>query len=179
MKYIGVFCSANELADAYTVPAKEFAKLLPQHNYHLVWGGSDEGLMRVIASGVQEGGGQIIGVSMELLKHKVRKSADEVIVAKDLAERKATILKRSDALVVLVGGIGTLDEITEVLELKKHGIHNKPIIILNTKNYYKGLKEQLETMEEHGFLTKRLDALIYFAETPEDVIGYLNKHRAA
>ena len=175
MKYIAVFCSANELEEKYTGPAKEFAKLLAKNKYNLVWGGTDKGLMKVMASGVSEGGGKIVGISMDLLKNLARKDADEMIIAKDLGERKATILKRSDAIVVLVGGIGTLDEITEILELKKHKIHNKPIVILNTENFYEGLKVQLQKLRDDGFLIRPLDELIYFANQPEEVIEYLNR----
>lgn len=176
MKYIAVFCSANELGEKYTTPAKKFAKLLAENKYNLVWGGSDRGLMKIMASGVSEGGGKIVGISMELLKHHARKEADEMIIAKDLGERKAIILKRSDAIVVLVGGIGTLDEITEILELKKHQVHNKPVIILNTENFYEGLKVQLEKMEDEGFLIRPLKELIYFADQPEEVMEYLDKN---
>lgn len=175
MKYIAVFCSANDLDKKYTDSAKEFAKLLAKNSYNLVWGGSDKGLMQIMASGVQAGGGKIVGVSMELLRASARKEADEMIIAKDLGERKAMMLKRSDAIVMLVGGIGTLDEITEILELKKHGIHSKPIIILNTENFYEGLKGQLQKMEDEGFLTKPLEEFVFFADSPQQVIYYLNK----
>ena len=174
MKYIAVFCSANDLEEKYVKPAKEFARLVVKHNFDLIWGGSDKGLMKAIASEVQEGGGKIIGISMELLKEAARKDADEMIIAKDLRERKATMLKRADAIAVLVGGIGTLDEITEILELKKHGLHNKPIVILNTENFYEGLKVQLQKMKDDGFLTKPLPELIYFANTPQKAIDYIN-----
>ena len=152
MKHILVFCSANDLEDKYTKPAKEFAKLLAKSGFHLVWGGSDRGLMKVIASTVQENGGKIVGISVQFLKAAVCENADEMIVAKDLRERKETMLKRCDAIVMMVGGIGTLDELTEMLELKKHKLHDKPIIILNTDNFYEGLKVQLQKMKDDGFL---------------------------
>ena len=152
MKHILVFCSANDLEDKYTKPAKEFAKLLARASFHLIWGGSDRGLMKVIASTVQENGGKIVGISVQFLKAAVRENADEMIVAKDLRERKETMLKRCDAIVMMVGGIGTLDELTEMLELKKHKLHDKPIIILNTDNFYEGLKVQLQKMKDDGFL---------------------------
>lgn len=176
MKYVAVFCSANELAEKYTKPAALFARLLAKHGYGLVWGGSDRGLMKAVASGVKAGKGKIVGVSMELLKHLARKDADEMVVAKDLGERKATMLKRADAIVMLVGGIGTLDEITEILEFKKHGLHNKPIVVLNTENFYEGLKVQLQKMKDDGFINKSLDNLIYFADRPEEAIRYIKKH---
>lgn len=171
-----VFCSARDLGNKYTGPAKEFARLLAENKHVLVWGGTDTGLMKIMASGVREGGGKIIGVSMEFFKEKAHKSADEMIIAKDLGERKATMLERSEALVVLPGGTGTLDEVTEVLELKKHHIHEKLVIILNTAGFYNGFKLQLETMENEGMLPRPLSELVFFADTPEAVIDYLHSH---
>ncbi len=177
MKYIGVFCSANDLEEKYTKPAEEFAKLLTEHSYHLVWGGSDMGLMKAIASAVQEGGGKLIGISVAFLQHAARKDADEMVIAKDLGERKAMLLSRSDAIVMLVGGTGTLDEITDVIELKKHGHHNKPIVILNTENFYEGLKVQFQKMKDDGFISQveSLDDLVYFADKPQEAMEYINK----
>lgn len=112
---------------------------------------------------------------MEMLKDTRKLDADEMIIAKDLSERKKLLLEKSDAIVVMVGGIGTLDEATEVLELKKHGAHNKPIVFLNTDNFYGGLKSQLEKMEREGFLPKRLSELTYFAAAPYDAISFIEK----
>lgn len=176
MKNVLVFCSAQELEEKYIKPAEEFARLLGENGYHLVWGGSETGLMKNIAHSVRKSGGKLIGISMELLRHVAMKDADEMIIAKDLGERKATMLKRSDAIVMLAGGIGTLDEITEVLELKKHGIHNKPIVILNTENFYEGLKMQLQKMKDDGFIPQAFDELVYFADTPQEAIDYIKTH---
>ncbi len=74
------------------------------------------------------------------------------MVTKDLAARKALLLARADAIVVLAGGPGTLDEATEVLELRKHGLHDKPVVLLNTAGFYDGLIIQLRRMDEEGFL---------------------------
>lgn len=176
MKYIGVFCSANNLDQEYVEPAREFATLLAKNGYGLVWGGSNKGLMEVVATAVQDSGGRLVGVSMELLRDNARKNADEMIFAKDLSKRKAMMLKRSDAIVVLVGGLGTLDEITEIIELKKHKLHSKPVLILNTENFYSGLKSQLQKMKDDGFITQELDDLIHFADNPEEVIDFINKN---
>ncbi|MBR7678896.1 LOG family protein, partial [Streptomyces daliensis] len=86
--------------------------------HSLVWGGSDVGLMKVVADGVQGAGGRLVGISVEFLAAKAREGADEMIITADLAERKALLLQRADAIVVMVGGTGTLDEATEILELK-------------------------------------------------------------
>lgn len=170
---ICVFCSANDIAEKYATPSAEFARLLAAHKHTLIWGGSDRGVMKLIASAAQEGGGKIIGVSMKLLESHARKNADEMIVAKDLSERKAIMLERADAFVALAGGIGTLDEITHILELKKHAVHKKPVVMLNTDDFYRGFRDQLQRMESDGFLTNAFDEYIFFANTPREALDYL------
>ena len=175
-KYIAVFCSANDLDEKYTRPAKEFARKMNQHGYYLVWGGTDKGLMKIMADQVQNGGGRLVGITVEFLRKNARTKTDELIVAPTISERKSKMLHRCDAIVVLVGGIGTLDEVTEMFELRKHKIHDKPIVILNSENFYEGLKMQLQKMKDDGFISKALDELVYFADTPHDAINYINNN---
>ena len=137
---ICVFCSANDVDKKYVTPAKELAEALGERGDTLLWGGSNVGLMKVVADGVQEKGGRLVGVTMELFKEFARPTADEMIVVKTLAERKARLLERTDAIIVLAGGLGTFDEFTEVIELKRHGNHDAEIFVLNTDNFYEGLK---------------------------------------
>jgi uncharacterized protein (TIGR00730 family) len=172
---ICVFCSAADLDDRYTVPAREFAGLLGKGGHTLVWGGSDSGLMKVVADGVQEAGGRLVGVSVEFLAHLARPGADEMVVTRDLAERKAQLLARADAFVIMVGGSGTLDEATEILELKKHGLHAKPVVLLNTAGFYDGLREQFQRMEAEGFLPVPLTELVFFAEEGVGALAYLEE----
>ncbi|MET7638615.1 TIGR00730 family Rossman fold protein [Streptomyces sp. NPDC005438] len=168
-----VFCSHVDLGDQYTVPAREFAQLLGKRGHTLVWGGSDVGLMKVMADGVREGGGRLVGVSVEFLRHSARADADEMVVTADLAERKAQLLLRADAVVVMAGGMGTLDEATEILELKKHRMHTKPVVILNTAGFYDGLRDQLTRMEAEGFLPLPLTELVSFADTGAQALRQL------
>ncbi|GAA3816513.1 hypothetical protein GCM10022206_63650 [Streptomyces chiangmaiensis] len=81
---ICVFLSAADLADRYTRPARQFAELLGKGGHTLVWGGSDVGLMKVVADGVQETGGGLLGVSVDFLAATARVDADEMVIAKDL-----------------------------------------------------------------------------------------------
>lgn len=170
---IAVFCSAYALDDRYTAPAREFARQLGERGHTLVWGGSNAGLMGVLADGVREAGGRLVGISVELLAHKAYHAADELVTTVDLAARKALLLERAQAVVVLVGGLGTLDEVTEVLELKKHGLHAKPVVVLDTAGFYDGLREQLRRMDAEGFLPVPLDQLVRFAAEPEEVFRLL------
>ena len=175
MKNVCVFLSASDVDKKYVSAAKELGKLLAQKKYGFVYGGSDKGLMKIMASAVQEVGGVVIGVTMEMLKESRKLDADEMIIAKDLSERKRILNEKSDAIVVLVGGIGTLDEVTDLLELKKHGVHIKPIIFLNTDNFYGGLRIQLKKMDSEGFLPKKLEDMVVFVEKPSQVIEVLEK----
>lgn len=172
---ITVFCSAYSLDERYSAPAAEFARLLGTAGHTLVWGGSHAGLMGLVADGVKEAGGRLVGISVEFLAHKTYEGADELVMARDLAERKAQLLARADALVVLVGGLGTLDEITEVLELKKHALHDKPVVVLDTEGFYTGLRAQLERMDAEGFLPRPLAELITFAAHPAEALAHLEE----
>ncbi|MFC9833354.1 TIGR00730 family Rossman fold protein [Rhodococcus sp. NPDC127530] len=170
---ICVFLSSADLDERYTRPAREFAELIGEGGHTLVWGGSDTGLMKVVADGVRETGGRLVGISVDFLRHFARKDADEMVIAKDLAERKALLLARADAVVVMVGGLGTLDEATEILELRKHGLLDKPVALLDTAGFYDGLILQLERMEEEGFLPVPLVELVFLADDGADALAYL------
>ncbi|MFF3055251.1 TIGR00730 family Rossman fold protein [Streptomyces sp. NPDC057909] len=172
---ICVFLSAADLGEHYTRPARELAELLGKGGHTLVWGGSDTGLMKVVADGVRETGGRLVGVSVTFLREWARQDADEMVFADDLAERKALLLARADAVVVMAGGLGTLDEVTEILELKKHGLHDKPVVLLNTAGFYDGLTLQLRRMEEEGFLPVPLDELFFPADAAADAFAYLEE----
>lgn len=174
MKYICIYCSAQDIEEKYVSAAKEFCTLLGKHGYGLVWGGSDTGLMKVIADTVQENGGKLIGVSIEVLKDVARKNADEMIMTKDLGERKGVMRDKADGFVALTGGTGTLDELSGIIEEKKLGYHSKPIIVLNTDHFYDGLFAQYKRMNDEGFLVEAMEKLFFISATPEEAIQYLD-----
>ena len=172
---ICVFLSAADLDERYTESAREFAQLIGKGGHTLVWGGSDTGLMKVVADGVRSSGGRLVGISVTFLRSWARKDADELVVAADLAQRKALMLSRSDAIVVMAGGLGTLDEATDILEQKKHGLHGKPVVLLNTAGFYGGLAIQLRRMEDEGFLPVPLDDLVFITGDGADAMAYLQQ----
>lgn len=177
--HICVFLSAADLDRRYTDAAQALGRQLAAGGHTLVWGGSDAGLMQVLADAVHGAGGRLLGVSVEFLARKARplQPPDEMIVTKDLAERKALLLARSDAIVVMVGGTGTLDEATEILELRKHALHDKPVVLLNTDGFYDGLRQQFARMDAEGFLPVRLERLVTFVDEPEQVLPAIRRTR--
>lgn len=173
---IGIFCSAAQVDDKYKEPARRLARMIAEEGHTMVWGGSDRGLMHEIAVSAQEAGGTIFGVSMEQLKKSAFEGADVMLFARDLAERKNLMLEHSNAIVTLPGGTGTLDELTDLLENRRYGRHNKRLVVLDTDNFFEGLRLQYERMQEDGFLSRLprpLSDLITFVSTPEAVMEYL------
>lgn len=174
-KKIGVFLSGSYVAEEYTQHTKEFGKLIADNGYDLVWGGSNVGLMKVIADSVEDSNGKLYGVCVTDFYEIAREGAEEMLLPHTICERKQLLLEKSDALVVIMGGIGTLDEITDVLESKKRKAHNKPVVVINTNGYYNGFRDQLNTMYDNGALGVQPKELIFFADTPDEAIEYLNK----
>jgi uncharacterized protein (TIGR00730 family) len=114
-----------------------------------MWGGSNVGMMKIIADAAKGAHGKLIGDSEETFKQKARKNAHMMHFTKDLAERKAWMLREADAIVTLAGGIGTLDE--AALALKRNIHHNKPFVFLNSDDFYADLKAQFNKMQQEGF----------------------------
>lgn len=181
---ICVFCSSNDLEDKYLKPAMDLANMFVESKHDMVYGGSDYGLMKKMADAMQSGGRKVTGVTIPVHLDYLRPSADEKIIAKDLGERKRTILDKSDAVVVLVGGIGTIDELFEVMELKREGYHDKPIIILNSDGFYDGLIMQLQRIENERMFkagdnsnikVRTLAEFVKFVDTPSQVMELIGK----
>ena len=175
-KTICVFCSASDVAKEYVDAATDLGTRMAQSGFDLVWGGSNTGIMKVVADSVQNAGGKLIGISVTYFHHLARPHADEMIVTKDLSERKKILLDRGDAIVLLVGGVGSLDEIAEIVELKKQNVHNKPVVVINTNGFYDNFRDQLQKMYADGFINKPIDDLIQFVATPEEAIAYITSN---
>lgn len=174
MKNICIFCSAAVVDEKYQEEATKFGALMVAHGYDLVWGGSNKGIMKTIADSVESAGGKLTGISVVYFKDVARPGATEMVVTSTLAERKNLLLLRAEAIVLLVGGIGSLDEIAEIIELKKIGLHHKPIVVLNSYGFYNDFKNQLEKMYQEKFINKPINDLIHFSDTPEDAILHIN-----
>tara|TARA_R110000772_G_scaffold99544_1_gene199446 strand:+ start:408 stop:899 length:492 start_codon:yes stop_codon:yes gene_type:complete len=147
--------------------AHAIGESLARENWRLVYGAGDVGLMGAVARAAQVAGGKTFGVIPEhLVKWEVGKTdLTQYIVTETMHERKKVMFMNCDAVVVLPGGAGSLDELFEVLTWRQLGLHNKPIILVNTKGYWGPLLSLVDHVVAEGFADETL--LGYFARVPD------------
>jgi len=164
MKRIGVFCGSSSGRDAeYGRTARALGRALAAAGLGLVYGGSAIGLMREIAEGVLEEHGEAIGVITRQLADKKlgHPGLTELRVVDTMHERKATMSELADGFIALPGGVGTLDELFEILTWALLGLHCKPCGLLNARGYYDRLREFLtHAADEHFIQHDYLDLLL-------------------
>ncbi len=134
-----VYCGSSTGTDpAFVKTAQDFGRILAQNGIHLVYGGGSIGLMGAIASSVIEHGGHVTGVIPEFLTvaERPQRLAQELIVTRDMHERKRTMFERADAFVALPGGLGTLEELVEQMTWAQLGRHKKPILVANVNGFW-------------------------------------------
>src|SRR5690348_18463686 len=150
-----VYCGSSTGTDpAFVKTAQDFGRILAQNRIHLVYGGGSIGLMGAIASSVIEHGGHVTGVIPEFLTvaERPQRLAQELIVTRDMHERKRTMFERADAFVALPGGLGTLEELVEQMTWAQLGRHKKPILLANVAGFWDPLCELIDHMGALGFL---------------------------
>lgn len=170
--------SSDEISDIFFKAAEELGKAIAEKNFTLVYGGGNNGLMGALALSVHKHKGKVIGVIPEYLKSKgyAYSPADELIVTKDLRERKTFMEDRSDAFLTLPGGFGTLEELAEVLALKQLKQHTKPIVILNINGFYDQLLLFFEEIYKGRFTSEKNRKLYHVATDIEGAFKYLEEN---
>ena len=166
MKSISVFCGSSTGANGqYADTARSLGVLLARKNIRLVYGGGNIGLMGEMADACLEAGGEVLGVIPGFLKEKevCHMGLTELVVTATMHERKQVMEERSDAVIVLPGGYGTLDELFEILTWKQLHLHQKPIGLLNVNGYYDALLTHILRMAEERFLRSENISLLTVA----------------
>lgn len=152
---IAVFCGANTGTDpAILQAARTMGRTIAQRGMGVVYGGGHVGLMGAVADAALEARGRVIGVIPGFMMEKelAHQRLTELIVVRDMHERKMRMHELSQAVVALPGGFGTMDEVFELLTWRQLGLHAKPIGVLNVNDFYTPLLEQVARMERDGFL---------------------------
>jgi uncharacterized protein (TIGR00730 family) len=169
-----IFCGSQAGTNpAYAAATAALGQQMAAAGTTLVFGGGRVGLMGVAADAVLAGGGKIVGVIPDFLKNKelAHTAATEMIVVPDMHTRKKVMFERSEAFCILPGGVGTLEEMFEIVTWRQLHLHNKPIIILNTDGYWQPLITLIDNMIGEGFAHRGHEALITVVNKPEEVLA--------
>ena len=183
IKNISIFCGAHEGKNPlYAMEARKIAAILSKQGINIVFGGGNVGLMKIISDEALDNGVEVLGISLKSLHELelVNPRLKEVVVADTLLDRKDVFMDRSDAFIVLPGGVGSLDELAEVMASNQLGIINKPIGILNTAGYYDDLISWMKKAVDEGFISHaNFDDLI-ISDSCEDLVKkVINQDRPA
>lgn len=168
-----VYCgSRNGSEPAFVQAATRFGDILARANVGLVYGGASIGVMGAIANAVLDGGGRVTGIIPEFLSQAEvpLHSVTEMIVTDSMHTRKRTMFERSDAFVALPGGIGTLEELIEMLTWAQLGRHNHPIIIANLNGFWDPLIELLDHMIAQKFADSGIRRFYGVVDKVEDIL---------
>jgi uncharacterized protein (TIGR00730 family) len=178
LRRVCVFCGSTDGAvPSYREAARRFGAALSREGLGLVYGGGRTGLMGAVADAVLAGGGEVIGVIPEVLEIKERShhGLSELRVVGSMPERKALMAELADAFVTLPGGLGTLDELCEVLTLALLGLHHKPCGLLDVDGYYESFLAFLDHARREGFVRSEHRALLSVDRDPEALLARLRR----
>lgn len=170
---ICVFCGSGPGRNpAYVAAAQKLGRAMAEAGIRLIYGGGSLGLMGEVARSVLQHGGKVTGIIPSFLSEKERmlRDVDELIITKDMHERKRLMFERSDAFVALPGGIGTLEELVEQLTWSQLGQHDKPIILANIDRFWEPFRSLLAHMREDQFIRPGLEVRFIVVEKVEDVL---------
>lgn len=164
--------SSPEIGVPYLEAARELGVLIAKDGHTLVFGGGASGVMGESARGAKSAGGRIVGVVPRFINADgvSYPECDELITTETMRERKAEMERLADAFIVCPGGIGTFEELFEMLSLKQLERHRKAIVILNTDGYYNGLKLLLEHSIKENFVREVCRTLYSFVNTPKEAM---------
>jgi uncharacterized protein (TIGR00730 family) len=177
IKNLCVFCGASDGVDpVYRDAATKLGRLMAEAGVGLVFGGGRIGLMGLIAQAVAAGGGNVMGViprHLHTAEIGGRAPIGELHVVETMHERKALMFARSDAIAVLPGGLGTLDETFEVLTWKQLGLHDKSVVLIDVAGYWAPLIHMIDRVVASGFAPASSRDLMRIVATPEEVLPLL------
>lgn len=175
---ICIYCGSSSGRDPiFTQAAQDLGRMMANEGIRLVYGGGKLGLMGEIAQSVIDHGGEVCGIIPDFLRDKEQtfEAAQEVIVVPDMHTRKRMMFEKADAFVAMPGGIGTLEELVEMMTWAQLGRHNKPILMLSINGFWHPLLSLCAFMREQGFIRPSLELSYQVAERAEDVIPMLQK----
>ena len=180
MNNISIFCGAHEGKNPeYAKAAKLVAELIAKKGINVVFGGGNVGLMKIISDTALDNGVKVLGISLKSLHalELANPRLNEIVVSETLLDRKDKFMSRSDAFIVLPGGVGSLDELAEIMASNQLGIINKPVGILNTEGYYDDLLKWFSKAVDEGFISSENLKELLVSDSPEELVEMITSHQ--
>jgi uncharacterized protein (TIGR00730 family) len=178
LKSICVYCGSGPgNSPIFVQAAREFGRILAENRIRLVYGGGSIGLMGAVAESVVDHGGTVTGIIPDFLTARefMFQRAQEMVVTRDMHERKRLMFERADAFVALPGGVGTLEELVEQCTWAQLGRHKKPILVLNIDKFWDPLCALFDHMTKLEFIRKGLTFNLLVADRVEDILPRLTE----
>lgn len=166
----------------YSDEARALGEEMGKRGHRLVYGGGDIGSMGVLAHAVQDSGGKVTGVIPHALNDMEGvgySAADELILTETMRQRKAVMEENSDAFIALPGGLGTFEELLEIITLKQLRYHSKAIAILNSSGYFDPLLSMLDHAVNGRFMKPKTLSLFHVSESVADSLDYIEGYTPA
>ena len=173
---VTVYCSSSDhVAPVHRDAATALGRAIASEGWSIVYGGGRGGLMGLLADSAHAAGGRVVGITPQMFidgGHH-REGCHEFIVADSMRHRKTILEQRGDAFIALPGGLGTYDELLEVICNKSLGLHRKPIVLVNVEGFFVPLLNLIEHGIEHRFITPSKRELYFVANGVEETLAYL------
>ena len=176
IRAVTVYCSSSRHVDGvYTKAAHDLGAAIAARNWILVYGGNHIGCMGTLADAARAAGGKVTGITPQLLLDDgiADEKCDELVVTSGMRERKELLEQRGDAFVTLPGGLGTFEEVFEIIVARMLGYHSKPIVLLNVNGYYAPLLAMIEHGIEQRFIKPKARDAYFVAHDVPRTIEYL------
>jgi uncharacterized protein (TIGR00730 family) len=176
---VTIYCSSSSaLAAHFYIAGAELGRAIAANQWKLIYGGNSVGLMKTVADAVRAAGGKVIGVTPRIFVDKGigDHSCEELIVTDCMRDRKHELEQRGDAFIALPGGLGTFEEIFEIIVGRQLAFHNKPVVLLNVGGYWNPMLAMIDSAIEQKFIKPKARELFFVAENVPQTMQYLRSY---
>lgn len=176
-KQIAIFCGSHKAANPlFEIEIEKLGALMARQGRTLIYGGSNKGYMGTISNPFVAADGEIVAIIPNLFPNEVIYSqpATKLVVVENMQQRKQLMLQQADAFIALPGGVGTLDELTEILSAIQLGLNHQPVALLNIEGFFDPFLQQLQLMVSEGLMKQELYNTILVAPTPPEVLDKID-----
>ncbi len=179
---ICVFGAASDLIDKYyTDTAEKLGEMIGKRGHNLVFGAGNNGMMGAVARGVKKENRHITGVIPDFFKEErieqIYNQCDELIYTETMAQRKSKMEDLADAFIVVPGGVGTFEEMFEIITLKQLGRHTKPIALYDINDYYDKLEDFLAHSQKQKFIREECSLLYFVSDDAKEILDYIENDK--